>query len=109
MDIETQRYMHTPPPLYVDAVRVTAENMEAVAAWCDGKIEELDEKDVPPKFSKEYIQVRVINPRSFRQTQAFVGDWVLKGSSGFKVYSNGAFGRAFTQVEPVLFADPETK
>jgi hypothetical protein len=57
--IETQKYVRK--PLYVDSVRVTEENFEEVAQWCQGNIE------TEPKGPDErrFIRSGCISP-SFR-------------------------------------------
>lgn len=112
--MESQRFMHI--PLYVEGVRVTDDNMTEVAEWCGGKIEELPFKGRVQPF----IRVSVFRPLSLRQTQAFSGDWVLKGDNGFRVYTNFAREKAFVLAEKVtdalavkvsheLFVEPERK
>lgn len=83
-------------PFYVDAVQVTAENMEAVAEWCMGDVQ----TTVKPEGAAEeqYIKVRVHRPLTERQTKAFVGDWVLYAGTGFKVYTPRAFEKSFEKV-----------
>lgn len=98
MTIQSQQYLHTPPPLYVDAVRVTAENLAEVAEWCDGKVEETNDEFRGETTPRKFVKVGVIRPQNYRQTQAFPGDWVLKTGSGLKVYTNKAFLRSFTEV-----------
>lgn len=79
-------------PFYVDAVRVSEANLEEVAEWCDGKIESaLDET--------KFISVKVHRPINDRQTQAFVGDWVLFAGTGYKVYTPKAFDKSFEKVK----------
>lgn len=95
MPFKTEKYLRKAIP--VDAVRVTKANQKELARWCKGRIKN------PPKNSphhgRPYIKVKVTNPLSPRQTQAFVGDWLLHGPNGFKVYTDGAFKKAF---EPVF-------
>lgn len=69
----------------VDAIQVTSENMTEVAEWCKGTIND----------EGVYISVDVKNPLTTKQTQAFVGDWVLKAPKGFKVYTDRAFSKNF--------------
>lgn len=71
----------------VDAVQVSSANMEAVAAWVNGKLTEDD-------FGK-HIKVRVHRPANDRQTKAYVGDWVLAAGTGYKVYNDTAFKKSF--------------
>lgn len=90
-------------PLYVDAVRVTEENFIDIARWCFGEIGNIDETpidhtaEVQP--TKQFIHVRVHNPKNSRQTRAFVGDWILYTERGYKVYTTKAFEANFDKVE----------
>lgn len=77
----------------VDAIQVTPENMQAVAKWCAGTIKHDGEKE--GHLSRDYIKVRVAFPINERQTQAYLGDWVLKSGKSFKVYTNSAFEKSF--------------
>lgn len=87
----------------VDAVQVTEENMALLADWCGGsiiKVQETQEDalvDLPPK---RYISVPVVRPLSTRQTQAYVGDWVLWADKGFKVYGQKPFSKSFSKSNP---------
>jgi len=89
----TKRYIRK--PLYVDAVQVTEENFATVARWCFGEVCNIDETPVNKELgyqpSKQYIHVRVHNPKNTRQTKAFVGDWILYTERGYKVYTTKAF------------------
>jgi hypothetical protein len=95
MGVETQQYIRK--PLYVEAVRVTQENFDELVAWCQGEVltGELGGKQ------KKYIKVRVHHPtKNPRQTQAYVGDWLLYTEfGGYKVYTNKAFQATFELVE----------
>jgi hypothetical protein len=90
-------------PLFVDAVQVTEQNFADIARWCFGEVGNIDEspvdrsKDVEP--TKQYIHVRVHNPKNPRQTKAFVGDWILYTERGYKVYTTKAFQANFNLVE----------
>lgn len=88
--IQTEKFMHKPMPP-VDAVQVTAENMAELAAWCNGDIVHTGE-NVP------YIKVRIHSAVSQRQTQAFVGDWLLYVRKGYNIYRNKAFRKNFDAV-----------
>lgn len=77
-------------PFTVEAVEVTAENINQVARWCRGKV--LTE---PGRARKKYILVEVKRALNDRQTQAYVGDYVLKAGSGFKIYTPKAFETSF--------------
>jgi len=87
-------------PLYVEAVRITRDNFEEMATYCQGDIR-FDPKGKGSR--KKYIHVRVHNPKNERQKTAFVGDWLLYTETGYKVYTNKAFNLAFDLAEG--FAD----
>lgn len=90
-------------PLYVDAVQVTEESFSEVARWCFGDICNNDETPVDKSAgvdpTKQYIHVRVHNPKNPRQTKAYVGDWILYTERGYKVYTTKAFQANFTKIE----------
>lgn len=83
--IETTRYIRK--RFYVEVVEVTAENFEELAKWVGG-VEQQDHSGI-------YIEVPVSRPQSERQTRAYIGDFVLKANSGFKVFTSGAFAAGF--------------
>jgi hypothetical protein len=74
-------------PVIVEAVQVTDQNMGWVNDWCSGTII-LGE-------GKPYIHVEVKRPLYDRQKQAYVGDWVLKTETGFRIYTDRAFKNSF--------------
>lgn len=81
-------------PFYVDAVRVSEANIEEVADWCDGEV-----FPKSPEGVETHIKVAVHRPLTDRQTQAFVGDWVLFAGTGYKVYTPKAFDKSFEKVK----------
>lgn len=90
MGIETTKYVRK--PLYVDAVQVTDENFDEMVTWCNGKVE------IEESNSKKFIRIWVHNPMGPRQTKAFVGDWILRHTKGFKIYTPKAFEASFDEV-----------
>lgn len=98
--MKTEKY--TRKPFEVEAVQVTDENFEDVAAWCDGTIvtsrSPKSEDGLFESESERYIKVDVSRPLNERQTKAYVGDWLLSAVKGFKVYADGPFTRNFTKV-----------
>lgn len=88
--LEITKYVRK--PFVVEAVRVTAENMDAVSAWSGSSIEtETTDNPVDVRF----IKVKVARVLNDRQTKAYIGDWVLYAGSGFKVYTDKAFIKSF--------------
>lgn len=91
-------------PLAVQVVQITPKNMREAAAWCRGEI-----KETHPNANgntRKFIQVPVSRPVSNRQTQAFVGDFVCKAETGFKVYLQNAFPQSFEKRKPVRIPNP---
>lgn len=102
MSLDIGKYERT--PFYVDAVEVTLDNMEDVTKWCGGEIK----RQVRNRSQVvQYIQVNVTNPVSEKQAKAFVGNWVLKTNSGFKVYTERAFASCFKLVAVKMPPTPE--
>jgi hypothetical protein len=98
MPISPEKYIRK--PLVVVGVEVTADNFMELALWVQGSIMNIDgsETDGPITPEKQFILVRVHNPKSPRQSRAFVGDWILYSDRGYKVYSPKAFKNTFDPV-----------
>jgi len=77
----------------VQAIRVTAENIQEVAEWCDGTIKDAD----LPATNAAYIRVPAYNRNP---TRARIGDWItrLGDSTNFRVYQNKTFLQAFREI-----------
>jgi hypothetical protein len=75
----------------VVAERVDSQDMEAIALWCAGRL-------LKPETGEIHIQVPVTRPENERQAKAYIGDWVLKTSRGWKVFTHKAFVRAFGEI-----------
>lgn len=88
------------PPEPIQAVQVTSKNMQEIAVWVGGRVQTVGEQT-----KAKFVKVKVKHPLSDRQTKAFVGDWVLSGPTGFKVYTPKAFEENF---EPVVISELET-
>lgn len=88
--METSTYQSV--PYQIEAVQVTDDNMVEVAEWAHALL------DRTGPHEPTFIKVDVKNPLSEKQTMAFVGDWVLKGKNGFKVYKDRPFKNNFTKI-----------
>lgn len=89
-----QQYRHI--PVDVEAIQLTKENAEEVAAWCSGRVlEEYDlneEKTVAVHFPTLYDGVKRVAE----------GQMLVKSKAGqFMVHNAGFFETMFKPVEPV--------
>jgi hypothetical protein len=96
MTVSTERFMHRP----VDAIRITDENIEQVAAWCQGEVKIYRQHRgsdgiKPEDFGKRYIELAVSHPTGRRRAKAFSGDWLVSVKASFKVYNHRAFESTF--------------
>lgn len=91
----------------VQAARVTPLNIEELAKACGGTIKHDGDKE--GQFSRDYIKVRVQYPINERQTEAHVGDWLVKQGKNFKVYQDKPFRNTFELPDgtPVPRTQPE--
>lgn len=123
MPVETRKYVRK--PLIVNGVQVTVENFAEIAEWCNGTIKwSHDGSDLfkngtvtgtidpasgedPVDPEKQYIQVDVINPRSLRQSRAYVDDWVLGTETGYKIYTARAFENSFDEYDYKKMSNPD--
>jgi hypothetical protein len=88
----------------IEAVRITHDNISEVAKWC------LAEEKTQTRPAKKgegsgyvqevpYLKVDVLRPLNERQTMAFIGDWILKTGTSFKIYTDIAFHKNFVKKE----------
>lgn len=83
-------------PSEVEAIQITSGNIHEVAKWCGGDVRKSD-TDKTVKF----IKVPVFRALSDKQTKGYSGDWILKRGTSFKVYTDVAFKKNFTDGEAV--------
>lgn len=110
MTLETRNYSRV--PFHVDAVQVTEENLEQIAEWAGGEVKtanrtirDAEGKPTGEKEKARYIKIETHRPLNERQTRAFIGDWVLKSDSGFKIYTAKAFSECFVPSNSVTFVN----
>lgn len=103
MSVQTEKFIRKVRP--VEAVKVTEDNLSAVAGWCGGLV-------VPAGTigdSKEtYIHVPVRNPRRDSDSQAFVGMWIVKEDfRNCRVVTNKQFRNSYDQLEKAKAPAPK--
>jgi hypothetical protein len=89
-------------PFFVKEIQVTAENLKDVAEWCGGTVEV--ESFRKQRIQVPFIKVNVKEPRSDKQTKAYITDHILIAGSGFKVYTDSAFKNSFDLAQDEEFA-----
>jgi len=92
--IETSKYVRK--PFTVEGIQVSEENLEQVADWCGGHVRT---QTTMSDGAKRYVKVNVREPKTNRQTKAYVGDWILLSDGGYKVYTQSAFEKSFQPEE----------
>lgn len=80
-------------PFIVQCVQVTADNMEEVAKWVGGSVKHESASANRPAAS--YVEVSVIRPTHPKQSMAYIGNWVLKMGTTWKVYTDTGFRSSF--------------
>lgn len=105
--METTKYVRK--PLYVDAVQVSVQNFGEIAEWTRGTVVNTNGTQVEAlNPSEQFIQLQVSNPRSIRETKAYVGDWVCVGEKGgFKIYLEKAFKFTFDKAPEEVEEHPQ--
>jgi len=86
MDIQAETFVKN--VLYVSAIRVTEENMTALAAWAKGHIGLTNDAQ-----KRRYIMVPLHGKK--KQEPAYSGDWIVKMNSTYRVYTDKAFHESF--------------
>lgn len=86
-------------PFFVLGHQVTEQNMDAIARWCEGHVI----RDV----AKPFVRVPVDRPTNRRQTEAYVGTWVIvstrRGQRSFKVYTQEWLVQQFMEMPEGTF------
>ena len=77
----------------VQAVRVTPINIKDLAEECGGELRHDGEKE--SNYSRDYIKVNVQWARDKRQTEAHVGDWLVKQGKSWKIFQDHNFRNSF--------------
>jgi hypothetical protein len=91
-------------PFIVTGYKVTENNMDAIARWCEGHV--IRDTERP------FIRVPVIRPSNPRQTEAYVGTSVLlsntpRGDKSFKVYTQEWLDKNFFVIPDEIEDDDE--
>lgn len=88
----------------VEAVRISDDNLDEVADWCDGKVVEnryADDEGQHPLI----LLVRVGFGKGL-SAPAEVGSWLVRNHQGiFKIFNDRAFTQVFEQVEATKSAN----
>lgn len=88
-------------PFFVQGYCVTEEDMQDIAKWCEGH--------VITTSAGSFIRVPVLRPTHKKQTEAYIGDWVIVSNSHkglvYKVYTQEWLDKTFTALpdEPLVW------
>lgn len=75
--------------LTVEGVRVTLHNIEELAEWCEGTVED--------DGRSKAIRLTIPRAKDPRFTKASVGDWIVRLPAGARVFSNKALRDNFVR------------
>lgn len=95
--MKSTRFMRI--PFFVTGYKVTDDNLDAIAKWCEGHVVRAN--------GKAFVRVPVDRPTNKRQTEAHPETWVIlsmqRGNRSFKVYTEEWLNRQFFTLpdEPV--------
>jgi hypothetical protein len=100
--VKATRFMRK--PFVVVGFEITETNMDAVAKWCQGHVVQGEEGP--------FVRVPVDYPTSRKQTEGYVGTWVLQsrainGGKTFKVYSPAWLKNNFVTLEDMIQEEEE--
>lgn len=91
-------------PFFVKGYKVTRENMSKIARWCEGYV-------ITEDPSKPFVLVPVNRQTNKKQSQAYVGTWVVmsknRGEKSFKVYDESWLLESFIPVEDDIMNDED--
>lgn len=90
--MKATRFMRV--PFFATGYRVTADNMDTIAKWCEGHVI----RDV----SRPFVRVPVNRPTHKKQTEAYEDTWVIvtihRGERSFKVYTRDLLDKQFFEL-----------
>lgn len=92
--METQRF--TRNPVEVEAVQVTPQNVEEVAAWCKGTLAEADYRLMGGSHKMGAIRLGKQGPRSDKTITVLIGSWITKHKNIFKAWKPDSFEQVYT-------------
>lgn len=96
MPLQVVNYVRRPDPVH--AVFVTSDNLQEVAEWCSGTVQNVTHTS--PHVLIAPIDIK--SARTRRKTRAYPGDVIAKNKDGgFKVYPKNSFDQIFKLVEPL--------
>lgn len=94
MSFEGTLLGYTRKSFHVTAVRVDIDNVDLIAAWCKGKVARSTVQDLI------YIELYTDTTVQSKRSRAFLGDWIVYNSGGFKHYKERQFRRDFELRKP---------
>lgn len=80
----------------VEAVRITEENIQKVAEWCDGNIYGFRDYDLKPL--RMYVQFGSADGERVFVAKAYIGDWIILVDDVFKRFTDKKFRQLHSPV-----------
>lgn len=96
--METKQYTRKPFP--VAAVQVTLQNIEEVAEWCKGTIEQVPTKMMGTTTDLPVIRLKGQGENRGKDFVAALGCWVVELKGSFRSYKPAQFEASFEELTP---------
>lgn len=93
MELELQEAIRKPFPVKV--IQVTLQNIEAVAEWCNGTIEQRPTRMLGTTTDLPVIKIQGQGDHRNKQFEAALGCWVVGLNGSFRSYKPLQFDAAF--------------
>lgn len=93
--MDTKQYTRKPFP--VSAVQITLQNIEEVAKWCGGTIEQRPTKMLGTTTDLPIIRLKGARDKDF---EAFLGCWIVELNGSFRGYKPIQFDATFDEILP---------
>lgn len=74
----------------VEAAQVTEENMNELAGWCGGRVQN--------NGGRPHVKITVARSLAARFGQGYAGDWIVRMGKSFRIYTNENFLKNFDPI-----------
>jgi len=91
---------YTRKPFPVGAVQVSLQNIEKVAEWCRGTIEQVSTRMLGTETFLPAIKIQGQGENRGKEFTATLGCWVVELKGSYRVYKPAQFDATFDELSP---------